>query len=426
MGINLALTRISRLLSILGNPHVSSYKSIHIAGTNGKGSTVAYISSILTASRIRNGRFTSPHLLYYNDCISINNETYPLGKFHEVSELVKQQNKIHDVGCTEFELLTVTAFKIFELEKVEYAVIEVGLGGRLDATNVLEPFGGQHKGGVIVCGITKIGIDHEQFLGSTLSEIASEKAGIIKTGIPCVVDGTNSEEVLETIRQKAAECGSTVHIVNGTTSSSFSEYTQEQVQDLRSKSPLKGNYQLQNLSVALRLVELLKAKFSSQITKESVANGVASVVWPGRLQSVRYRGVDMLIDGAHNESAAQELGTYLQSYRDEEGLIMVVALSKGKSVENLVKYIANQQKDSIIGTKFSRPEGMPWVSSYGVEEVIMAAKPHFKDVIESDDSQTVQDILDRIVALKAQGDSRKVVVCGSLYLCSDVLRLVNS
>lgn len=131
MPIDLGLSRVTKLLRHLGNPHINTYKSIHIAGTNGKGSTVAYLSSILTQAKVRNGRFTSPHMVYYNDSICINNEVYPLAKFKSISDYVQKENTSLRLGCTEFELLTVTAFKIFELERVELAIIEVGLGGDL-------------------------------------------------------------------------------------------------------------------------------------------------------------------------------------------------------------------------------------------------------------------------------------------------------
>lgn len=433
MGINLALSRITRLLLVLGNPHIS-YKSIHIAGTNGKGSTVAYISSILSQANICNGRFTSPHLLYYNDCISINNETYPVSKFLEVSDLVKKQDKDHDIGCTEFELLTVTAFKIFELERVDVAVIEVGLGGRLDATNVLLPkkTGPNGGGGVVACGITKIGIDHEKFLGSTVGKIAAEKAGIIKPEVPCVVDRTNEPEALEAIKDKAKECGSSLYLVDGKSKSSTIDssttvdlFSFHDIQAIRSKSPLKGKYQLQNLSVSIKLIELLiMTNLIPKISRETVEEGVAKVVWPGRLQTVTFEDLSLLIDGAHNESAAKELAEFLRTFRKGEGLIFIVALSKGKNIGNLLKYITKPM-DSLIATKFSPPEGMPWVSSYPVEQIQTAAKEYVDDIIPSSNDHSIEEILQKVKDLKRRGDPRNIVVCGSLYLCSDVLRLIS-
>lgn len=422
MGINLALSRITKLLQILGNPH-KSYKSIHIAGTNGKGSTVTYLTSILTEAQIKNGRFTSPHLLYYNDCICIDNKTYPLQKFKEVSEMVSKENSSHKLGCTEFELLTVTAFKIFELENVEYAVIEVGLGGKLDATNVLTPHATGEMGGVVVSGITKIGIDHENFLGSTFSEIASQKAGIIKENIPVVADNSNNQEVLEVIKKTAASMSSELYLVDGINPSEPKiGISPDRAQLLRSFSPLKGAYQLQNLSVALQIIELLKKDIA--ISESIIEEGIKNVVWPGRLQLVKYKNLDLLIDGAHNESAAQELSTFLKSYR-EEGILFIMALSKGKSVSNLMKYVV-EDTDTLIASRFSPPDNMPWVSSYNVEDIESVGEKYFKSVIKSSNESSTEDILDKVVEMVENGDKRKVVVCGSLYLCSDVLRLVDN
>lgn len=433
MSINLALSRITKLLLVLGNPQ-NTYKSIHIAGTNGKGSTVAYISSILTAARIRNGRFTSPHLLHYNDCISINNETYPLTKFTEVANKVKIENTTNQIGCTEFELLTVTAFKIFELEKVEYAIIEVGLGGRLDATNVLIPYKPETRGGVILCGITKIGIDHENFLGSSFQEIASEKAGIIKQNIPCVLDKTNNQIVLDVIAQKAIECDSDVYLVDGNTETQFISKGIEQsppnaidpelVRELRDISPLKGDYQLQNLSVALQIIQLVKS--NTPISTATIKRGVAGVDWPGRLQIVDLPDFPILIDGAHNESAALELKTFLDSYRQNQGLIFIMALSKGKSIDMLMKHVASKHSDTLIASKFSSPQNMPWISSYDIQDLHKVARDYFHDIIDSTNDDTIDEIISKVQDLKSKGDTRKVVVCGSLYLCSDVLRYIDT
>lgn len=419
MPIDLGLARVSRLLSHLGNPHHNSFKAIHIAGTNGKGSTLAFLSSILTRASIKNGRFTSPHIIEYNDCITINDEVYPLKKFEEVHSLVLLKNKNLCIGCTEFEVLTATAFKIFELEKVELALIEVGLGGRLDATNVLLPpscASGQ-MGGVILTAITKIGLDHESFLGDTLTKIAGEKAGIIKLMTPVVVDGTNSDEVLQVIRARADEMTSPCMVV-------------EANPDYRTKrlflhSPLLGRFQLQNLSVALRIIDLLKSQGGfSGIDEESLKLGIENTKWPGRLQSLidPKSGIKFILDGAHNESAAIELGAYLEGIR-ERGMVLAIALSKGKSVHNLLKHITNPD-DTIIPVTFKQPENMPWVESYKKEEIQLIAKEFVSEVL-SLESSTPERLFEKVQQLRSEGDDRPVVICGSLYLCSDILRYVK-
>ncbi|CAK7897554.1 dihydrofolate synthetase [[Candida] anglica] len=400
--IDLGLARVASLLSRLGNPQ-HAYKTVHIAGTNGKGSTIAYLSSIFTRSQIKNGRFTSPHMLFYNDCISINDEVYPLSKFQEVSQLVQNENNSLQLGCTEFELLTATAYKIFELEKVQLAVIEVGLGGRLDATNVLEP------PGLLATAITKIGMDHENLLGNTLAEIAFEKAGIMKSGVPCVVDSTNDQQVLEVVEARSKELHSSLHLVNGSKISDT----------IFNRTPLKGNYQRHNLSIALQVIELVRKHFD--IPSEAVNSGVSKTTWQGRLQTiVTSSGKEILLDGAHNESAAIELASYLQSLPGrDEGIVYIVALTRGKSMDNLFKHILTPN-DTIILTGFSVPDNMPWISSSTTEDLEIAARNYTKNTFQC--SNNIKEVIQQAEKL-SNGNNKRIVICGSLYLCADVLRL---
>lgn len=408
MPIDLGLSRVTRLLGYINNPHVSSYKSIHIAGTNGKGSTIAYLSSILTKSNVRNGRFTSPHMLYYNDCIAINNEIYPFTKFKKINDEVLHTNRIYEVGCTEFELLTVTAFKIFEVEKVDLALIEVGVGGRLDATNVL------NEQGVIATGITKIGMDHEGLLGDTLLAIATEKAGIIKEGVPGVVDESNDQVVVETIESTAKSLHAPLFLVGH----------EPQAKSLVELSPLRGGYQLNNLAVALKLIDIVNPFLQGRITQDTIKQGIQSTVWPGRLQNLTLpNGLNILLDGAHNEAAAIELGKYLDEYRQGKGIIFVIGVTTGKPIGKLLKHII-QKSDLVITTGFTQPEGMPWILSYPIKDLQVEAKEYCQvdPIVDNDISQ----IFDHVKNLKIEGDDRKVVVCGSLYLCGDVLRMVSN
>lgn len=424
MAIDLSLVRILRLLKHLGNPHQSTYKAIHVAGTNGKGSTLAYLSAVLTAASIRTGKFTSPHLISYNDCVSINNETYPLRQFEKVQQMVEQENARWSLECTEFELLTATAFKIFELENVQLALIEVGLGGLLDATNVLRPVidpateSGSYshfKGGVVACGITKIGIDHESLLGSTLLEIAEQKAGIIKPNVPVVVDGTNAPEVLEVIRNVAQENNSLLIEANSSNTSNLPQ--------LLKVSKLVGAYQAQNLAVALQLLRILQHQKLVCVTDEKIEQGISSAVWPGRLQSLvdPLTNLPILLDGAHNESAAIELGSYLKTLRNGKGLIFVVAMTKGKAADNIFKHIIEGDIDTVFPATFTTPENMPFVTCYSPNTLGEIAAKHTSDVrIESPGN--VKQIFQNLLQLKHAGEERQIVVCGSLYLCSDVLR----
>lgn len=419
MAIDLSLVRISRLLKLLGNPHRSTYNSIHVAGTNGKGSTIAYLSAILTAARIRTGKFTSPHLISYNDCVAINNESYPMPQFEKVHQMVEMENKKWSLGCTEFEVLTATAFKIFQLENVQLALIEVGLGGLLDATNVLEP-ATDSEGGVIACGITKIGIDHESFLGSTLKEISSQKAGIIKSQVPVVVDGTNYIDTLDVVRQVAKEHQS--HLVE----SYAAQFPN--MEKLLSLSTLVGAYQAQNLSVALNILHLLRSQLS--VPEAAIEEGISKTVWPGRLQSLvdAKTRIPFILDGAHNESAAIELGKYLRTIRGTDastnGLIFIIAMTNRKAAGNIFQHILEKNADTVFPVTFTPPHNMPFVRSYLAAKLAEIASEYVSDV-RMEENATVSKIFDKIADIRSSGDLRKIVICGSLYLCSDVLRAMQ-
>lgn len=415
MPIDLSLTRIISLLKHLGNPHITSFKSVHVAGTNGKGSTLAYLSSILTQAKIANGKFTSPHLITYNDCISINNQTYPFNKFQKVFEKVRTVDTNLKLGCTEFEILTATAFKIFEIEKVELALIEVGVGGRLDATNVIQPYRSsteEKQGGLIVSGITKIAMDHEGLLGNSLRAIAEEKAGIIKEGIPVVIDGTQVTEVFEVLQHKAKLKGSHLQVSDLHAGRELLKY-----------SPLLGSYQLQNLSVAIGILDVLKKRWGDAIiTEEVIITGIKKTFWPGRLQKLtdNSTGIKFILDGAHNESAASELNSFLEIIR-KNGIIFVVALTRGKSIENFFFRLFRKDSDTLLPFTFTQPENMPWIKSYEVEEIVQAARPFVGDIVEKKMNRPHQ-VFEKLLKMRRSGDLRPIVICGSLYLCSDILR----
>ncbi|KAK5256123.1 folylpolyglutamate synthase, partial [Exophiala xenobiotica] len=202
--IKLGLQRISALLNPLFTtyPNTLPWKAIHIAGTNGKGSIASLISTFLSNSGYSVGRFTSPHLIDRWDCITLNQRVVERERFLAAEAKVRQRSESDNVGASEFELLTATAFELFTDAKVDVAVVECGLGGRLDATNVLR------QGDVLVSVLAKVGLDHTEFLGDTVEKVAREKTGIFKAGVPVVVDGSNTPEVLDVVRERMAALGS--------------------------------------------------------------------------------------------------------------------------------------------------------------------------------------------------------------------------
>jgi len=427
MPIELGLSRIAVLLAKLGNPHLKS-NFIHISGTNGKGSVCAYLTSLLlsTTKDFKVGKFTSPHLLDRNDSVTLNNIPISYNVFTKVEQEVLNLNEKYNIGATEFEILTATAFQIFHLEKVDLAVLEVGLGGRLDSTNIVEGAVINEnndivKKGVLVTGITKIGIDHENILGSTLKEIAGEKAGIIKQKVPNVVDGTNDASALDVISKKAEEMGSHNFIVKSTSNEITTSFG---IVD-RNQSPLKGNYQLQNLSISLKILDLLfpflKQSYPEkvQFSLQSITKGVQNVEWPGRLQSLNLKyspakpELEVLLDGAHNGQAAQELAAYLSHKYQYSPIIFIIAITKGKELTPLLSSLIRPQ-DKIIVTKFGAVDSMPWIKANEPNEL--------KDeILKYTNNLVVEPEIPR--AFEHVQECENLVVCGSLYLVSEVLRL---
>ncbi|KAF6006003.1 hypothetical protein HII12_005226 [Brettanomyces bruxellensis] len=419
MPIHLGLTRVLKLLKALGNPHLTgNFKAIHVAGTNGKGSICNYLSHILTASNITNGRFTSPHLLTRSDSIQINDIPIDPKVFQTFENQVIDTDRRFSIGCTEFELLTCVAFEVFKEKKVEIAIFEVGVGGRLDATNVLQ------SSNLLCTGVAKIGMDHQKLLGNTIEEIATQKLGIMKQGIPCVIDGTNVPAVLELARKRTSELHSKLYeaLIDSQTKYRFGLYGDF-------KTPLHGKYQQNNLSVALRLLDIARGQGFANITKDTIAKGLEETKWPGRLDEFDLRlpggnSLPVLLDGAHNINAVTELIQYLdESYRVRHGgkhnsLIYVMAVKKDKNIKTLFKKLF-KPNDNIIFTTFNENiEGMPWVrctqpkllkeEAAGTSNTIVL-KPTLNDALDEAYNQHFKT-------------GKDVVICGSLYLVSDVLR----
>lgn len=414
MSIDLGLSRVTRLLGYLGNPH-HHLKVLHVAGTNGKGSVCSYLSSVLQRTQGRIGKFTSPHLCHVRDSITVNHRPITMSDYTNIRNRLKALDREHGLECTEFELLTVTALSYFYQIKCSWCVVEVGLGGRLDATNVIA---GEKK----ICGITKIGLDHESFLGNNLRSIAKEKAGIIVDGSKFVaLDGSNEPEVIEVVRDQANAIGCRIKVTETPCSDHIVD-TESWGSLKVDKLPLKGAYQIFNVQVALYMLDYLQLTGSVELNKEDILKGIESTEWPGRLQFLNYhfaprKSLPVLFDGAHNGSAAIELGKYLDGefrFKDDEPLTFVLAVTQGKNLEQLLSPIIRPH-DHVICTEFGSVEGMPWIKAMDVSSLANEVRRYTKNV--SVDCNMTQ-ILPQ---LQQQGLERKVVVCGSLYLCGQLL-----
>jgi dihydrofolate synthase / folylpolyglutamate synthase len=332
------LENIQILLERLGRPD-RACPMVHIAGTNGKGSTAAFIERILREAGFRTGLNTSPHLERINERIRIGGEEIGDESFaenftriHGVIEelLAKGMLKAHP---TYFECVTALAFEVFARARVDFAVIEVGLGGRLDATNVVTP---------VVSVITRVDFDHENFLGHSLKEIATEKAGILKYQVPAVI-ATQLEEVREVLLAKAAELRSPV-----TETGEVFEVEDEKVEGgaVRARviergsgrrfeiAPrLLGRFQLQNALNALATARQLQER-GYKIADEHIARGIAETEWPGRIEKLQ-SAPDIYMDGAHNPGAARELARFLEENFRGRRIFMIFAAMRDKAVDEV-------------------------------------------------------------------------------------------
>lgn len=399
--IDLGLARVGRLLRYTPQP----WRAIHVAGTNGKGSICAYLSSMLRAAGVRSGQFSSPHLIDRWDCITIDQHAVRESLFLDAESLVGRRNHAEGIHASEFELLTATAFSVFAREKIEVGVIEVGLGGRLDATNTL-----QSKA---VTVISKIGLDHQSFLGNTIQEIAREKAGIMMPGVPCVLDRSNLPAVHEVVEEHAREIGTRVILSS----------IDPALRDALADSHLPP-HQWENLACAHTAFRIA---FPDQPLHQ-VVTAVQNVSWPGRLQtlgiqSLTGREETVLLDGAHNTQSAEVLGSYVDERLRKAGkTTWVLAASQGKALEGILKPLL-QPGDHVAAVQFGPVDGMPWVEAMAPQEILEAASASGVDAaLQHNAGSDVSGAL-RWAVDAAEGGP--LVIAGSLYLVSDVLRLLR-
>ncbi|TAL25971.1 MAG: bifunctional folylpolyglutamate synthase/dihydrofolate synthase, partial [Nitrospirae bacterium] len=334
----LGLENTVRLLSCFGNPQ-NDFPSIHVAGTNGKGSTSAMTASILRSAGFKVGLFTSPHLVSFTERIRINNEEITENEVVELADEIREAaSTMEDFSPTFFEVVTVMGFLYFKRKNVDLAVVETGMGGRLDATNVLVPE---------VSVITGISHDHKEFLGDTISAIAGEKAGIIKQVIP-VVTALQEPTVMDIIEKKAREKGSDLFVYGRdfsveAKSEDISGSVFDYFGDCKLKGisiPLAGRHQILNASLALKTSEVLikrAAYYASRLTPAAVKAGLENIRWPGRLEFIS-DNPPIVIDGAHNPSASVVLAdslrkNFLKAY---PGIILVMAIMSDKDIKGIM------------------------------------------------------------------------------------------
>ena len=497
--IELGLQRISSLLAITPLP----WKAIHVAGTNGKGSICAYLSGMLEVynqseyRRQRNqielshGRFTSPHLIDRWDCITVSGRTVEKSLFEAVEKMVLARNRNEVISASEFELMTATAFEIFAHLNLDIAVVEVGMGGRLDATNVIgQPIHDQaspesprssamsqdikpevvdkFRPPPLVTAISKIGMDHQAFLGNYLEAIAREKAGIIKPGVPVVYDFSNETTVRNVLEDVAQDAESPVVKWADLTPTGIEwpydllPLDELEETDNRNLSRLQTNLRNQpghisshvqrNTSVALRsawtaLQRLGRLPLKAEIADvelwslvRSMAEVPRCTIIPGRQEWVeigRLTGESqkILLDGAHNAQSAIVLGQYVEQLRmnsgnphhDSQPMVWILAASDTKDVKEILQPLL-KAVDHVFAVEFGPVDSMPWVRPMAASEILSATVdlvPALKDSDRLNNYGT-----DLLAALKAASKASQeagcnLVVAGSLYLAGIIHRLLR-
>ncbi len=345
-GIQLGLERITRLLELLGNPH-QDLKCIHVAGTNGKGSTTTFIGEILKNAGFKVGIYTSPHFVSFTERITINSIPIPEVEVAKIiSEKILPVIKILPSHPTYFEIATALAFLYFAQEKVDFAVLEVGLGGRLDATNVVTP---------LVSVITSIGLEHQDVLGETIEKIAGEKAGIIKQGVP-VVTSAHQPEVLKVIEKvaklkdaKLYQVGRDIKFVIKQFPANSNSNYQFSVKGILKEycglqTSLLGYHQVINAAVAISAIEVLQKQYGFKITTRDIKNGLLQARIRGRLELIK-KAPYILLDGAHNPPSAAVLRKAWDDYFSNMKLILVLGILQDKDVGGMVKELLQGNKN---------------------------------------------------------------------------------
>jgi dihydrofolate synthase/folylpolyglutamate synthase len=407
-GMKLGLENITELLDRLGNPH-KEWKAIHVAGTNGKGSVCAYVSSILQEAGYKVGLYTSPHLVRLNERIQINGKQISDDRMEELAEKTRKvseemASESPEKQITHFEFLTAMAFSYFRDESVDFGVLEVGLGGRLDATNVVVPE---------ACAITHLAIEHSEHLGGSISQIAGEKAGIIKEGIPVVVsDNPPPEPIVDVCREKKARLvivGKDIIYGRTEQEEDLQHIRINDMHDIRIK--LLGHHQIQNAATAFGVIEILKEK-GHEVPHKAVVDGFRKAKWPGRFQ-IAMRNPIVVLDTAHNPDAAAELRKSVDDVLEYERGILVLGMLDDKDVEGFAAEIY-PIVSMVICTAPENPRALP------ADELARVFKNFIR---KSGPIPRVPEAMEK--ALELSGENDLILVTGSNSTVGEAIQYLD-
>lgn len=410
-GINLGLARIEELLARLDNPH-HKLKIVHIGGTNGKGSTTAMLAAILQKAGHRAGVFTSPHLHSYTERFLINGVEIRRERLAGLLEELRPHLEDMAAGGfehpTEFEVSTALAFLYFSREMVDFVLLEVGLGGAIDSTNVAPS---------MLTVITNVAMDHMDYLGHTIKEIARVKSGIIKPGVPVITAATGEglRVIEETCRQK--DCRLTLvgrdvtweHISHSLAGQNFTiRGSRAPYENL--SLPLLGGHQQVNAATAVAAVEVLMA-MGVAISAGAVGQGLADTRWPGRLEIMRRQPL-VIIDGAHNYDGARSLRSALDEYFPNRSIVLVIGMLGDKERAKVVTELASAAR-AVVVTRPNSPRAGNW------QELAVLARRYVPEVYLEED---IGEALNK--ALSLAGPEEIVCLTGSLYMVAEARELL--
>ncbi|MEW8961720.1 folylpolyglutamate synthase/dihydrofolate synthase family protein [Paraclostridium dentum] len=412
-GMRLGLDNIKKLLELLGNPQ-DNLNIIHVAGTNGKGSTCSFISSILKESGYKVGLYTSPFLETFTERIRVNGENIEEEEVGKIVSLIKEKIEIMvSEGYsypTEFEIVTAMAFYYYNQEKVDFVALEVGLGGRYDATNVIDK--------PVVSAITSISLDHTGILGDTLGKIAFEKAGIIKEDCPTIVYPQQEEasEVIKNIcaekKSKYIECDfKNIEIKSSNINSQIynCNINGKELNDLEIK--LIGDHQIKNSIVALNVIEYLNDIKITNISEENIRKGLLETKWPGRIEKISENPM-FIIDGAHNEEGAKSLANSIEKYFENKNKILVIGMLEDKDIESVLDLLI-PKFNKVITTTPDNPRAIDAnklkekIERYNIE---VTCKPNIKEAVD--------------YALEISNKDDVIISAGSLYMIGNIRTII--
>ncbi|ECX4530763.1 TPA: bifunctional folylpolyglutamate synthase/dihydrofolate synthase [Listeria innocua] len=408
LGIKPGLARMEYIMEKLNHPEKAN-KWVHIAGTNGKGSTLTFIRSSLEEAGYKTGTFTSPYIETFNERISVNgipvSDQMIVDLANRIKPIAEELEKTVYGPPSEFEIITAMMFLCFaEYESIDIGIIEVGLGGRLDSTNVLTP---------LISVITTIGMDHMEFLGNSIEQIAGEKAGIIKPGIP-VISGVIQKEAQEVIINNAVRNNSNLAWLN---KDFFIQNRDDEITYRTSHGDeipnitigLLGIHQLNNAAVAIKVLQYLNTFSSYEINQSAIKQGLKKAFWPGRMELLDVKPF-IMVDGAHNPEGVKTFADSIRTYPGHKKII--VSILKDKNYQEMITLLKTIPDTDILLTTFDYPRAMSSneVTQIGTVEGI-STNPNWKQALDD---------------IKEIKNDTKFFITGSLYFISEVRKYLLS